>query len=277
MGFCWWFYSPPPNAGVTSTVGGSANAASGFPRPGDGVDDSRGRRGEAARARGRHVCKPKISHVRAGSVRRGSRCSEEHGDRPGTGFPLPSRRHSNQGTLSEVPSEGGRSWSHGEGFNWHGLTCTGFNCNGFNWRGLERKGSKCNGVRGNGVRGNSIKCYLMLNATTLDATALNATTLDATALNATALDATGLRAMALDATVLRAMALNAATSIATPPNEVSKSLGVFKAPDPVAAHPPSLPILSQHNVCNELQLPGCSSIPSGQAGKKGVVVTGALW
>lgn len=63
--FCLFF---SPLAGVSSTTGESADAASGFPSPVMGVDDSRGRRGEAAHTRGCHVCKPKKSHVRAGSV-----------------------------------------------------------------------------------------------------------------------------------------------------------------------------------------------------------------
>lgn len=62
----------PTLAGVSSTTGESADAASGFPGPvpvtglmthGEGG-------GQAPRVRGSHVCKPKKSHVRAGSVLR---------------------------------------------------------------------------------------------------------------------------------------------------------------------------------------------------------------
>lgn len=161
--------------------------------------------GEAARARGRHVCKPKKSHVRAGSMlrpaapaasgcRRGARGQARHKQR------LPSWHHPHRGRLGEASGTGGRSRPRCkglccDGFNWRGFTCKGFNCNGFNCRGF-----KCNGVKCNGV-------------------------LSATALNAMALDAMALRATALIAT----------------PTGVSKRLRVFKAPRLVAAHPPSAP------------------------------------
>lgn len=88
-----------------------------LPRPGDGVDDSRGRRGgEAARARGHHVCKPKKSHVRAGSVLRpaapaASGCRRGARGRARDRQRLPSRRHPGRGRLGEAPGVGGRGRS----------------------------------------------------------------------------------------------------------------------------------------------------------------------
>jgi len=71
-----------------------------------------------------------------------------------------------------------------------------------------------------------------------------------------------LRATALNATALDATALSATVLIAAPAG-ASKRLGVFEAPRPVAAHPPSAP----HRLAAQRwpRLPGCCSILLTQA------------
>lgn len=116
-----------------------------LPGAGDGADDSREGRGKATCARGRNVCKPKKSHVRAGSVlwpgapaASGSERLRLQARSLGTGKKEAagaSVHASSRGELAPL--------SHRDGFN-----CDRFDCNKFKRRGFKCKCSNCNARRG---------------------------------------------------------------------------------------------------------------------------------
>lgn len=138
------------SAGVISTKGGKRRRRLRLPWPalpgtGDGADDSREGRGEATCARGRNVCKPKKSHVQAGSMLRPGAPAASGSER----LRPPARSPGTAGTGSSclctsIAREGSTPFLCYNTFKWDGSKRHGFKCRGFKCTCFKCDGSNCN-------------------------------------------------------------------------------------------------------------------------------------
>lgn len=112
-----------------------------LPGAGDGADDSREGRGKATCAQGRNVCKPKKSHVQAGSVlwpgapaASGSERLRLQARSLGTG-----KKEAASASVQASSREELAPLEHCNDFN-----CDRFDCNKFKYRGFKCNCSNCN-------------------------------------------------------------------------------------------------------------------------------------